>query len=184
MKHDRNDKATEVQMLFWIFVWVMVVMGGGHALGIEHTWVYCLVVPFFFLMGGDSVKDKILTIVCGGIVGMLITVVMCLGVLNLSPVLGDIWGWIVPVGIAVALLMLLMPFAPKFFNNVGFSYLIAACIEPEVFCGDILMMLVRFLIGGAIYLGGTLVVVKLFSLYQARKAGASAVPPASQTSPQ
>ena len=69
--------------------------------------------------------------------------------------------------------MLLMPFAPKFFNNVGFSYLIAACIEPEVFCGDILMMLVRFLIGGAIYLGGTLVVVKLFSMYQARKAGAS-----------
>lgn len=167
MEKKKNPKITKLIHLSYIFLWVITVTLVGHFIGIHSTWVYSLTVPLFFLMEGTE-KDKVLSIFCGGATGLLLTYVMCLGIKVTSPVLGELWGYLICVTIAIGVLMLLMPFARYFFNNVGFVYLIVSVIDTKAFCADIVTLLVSFFVGGAIYVGGALAIVHLLK-YRAKK---------------
>jgi hypothetical protein len=72
------------------------------------------------------------------------------------------------VTVAIGILMLMMPFAHYFFNNVGFIYLIVSVIDTKAFCADFATILVSFFVGGAIYVGGAIGIVH-FLKYRAKK---------------
>lgn len=99
---------------------------------------------------------------------MVLTYVMCLGIKAMSPYLGELWGYLICITIAIGILMLMMPFAHHFFNNVGFVYLIVCVIDTKAFCADFVTLLISFFVGGAIYVGGAIAIVH-FLKYRAKK---------------
>lgn len=167
MEKKKNPRIAKMIHLSYIFVWVIAVTLTGHFLGLHSTWVYSLVVPLFFLMEGTE-KDKVTSIFCGGATGMILAFLMCMAIRATTPYLGEPWSYLIFVTIAIAILMLLMPFAHHFFNNVGFIYLIVSVIDTKTFCADFVTLLVSFFVGGAIYIGGALVIVH-FLRYRAKK---------------
>lgn len=167
IKH-KEEKMAHLKHLMYIWVWVVIVTLGGHLLGIHCSWVYCLSVPLYFLMAGDM-KERLLNIFCGGVTGMLITYVMCKGIVFLKPILGDVWGWAIPIVLALAVLMLMMPFAPHFFNNVGISYLVIATIDAGKFCEEIGSILICFIVGSAIYFAGIILIMKWIKAKEKKK---------------
>ena len=150
-----NPRIAKLIHLSYIFVWVITVTLAGHFLGIHSTWVYRLTVPLFFLLEGTA-KDKVLSIFCGGATGMVLTYLMCLAIAATAPVLGSLWSYLIFVTITIGILMLMMPFAHHFFNNVGFIYLVVSVIDTKTFCADFVTLLVSFFVGGAIYVGGAI----------------------------
>lgn len=143
-----------------VFAWAATVTLTGFFLGIRFTWIYSLAVPLSFLMQGTE-KEKAKTIFCGGVTGMLLAYLMCLAIGIVTPHLGDRLSFLIFVPSAVAILMFMMPVAPRFFNNVGFIYLIVCTADPNTFCANFIEMLLSFLIGGIIYLGGMFTIVYL-----------------------
>jgi hypothetical protein len=167
MEKKKNPRIAKLIHLSYIFLWVIAVTFAGHFLGIHSTWVYSLTVPLFFLIEGTE-KDKVLSIFCGGATGMILTYVMCLGIKATAPYLGELWSYLLCVTVAIGILMLMMPFAHYFFNNVGFIYLIVSVIDTKAFCADFATILVSFFVGGAIYVGGAIGIVH-FLKYRAKK---------------
>ncbi|MBE6843496.1 MAG: hypothetical protein E7510_11815 [Ruminococcus sp.] len=167
MEKKQNPRIAKLIHLSYIFVWVITVTLAGHFLGIHSTWVYSLVVPIFFLMEGTE-KDKVISIFCGGATGMVLTFLMCKAISATAPTLGSMWSYLIFVTIAIAILMLMMPFAHYFFNNVGFIYLIVSVIDTKAFCTDFVTLLISFFVGGAIYIGGAIAIVH-FLKYRAKK---------------
>ena len=164
----KNDpRIAKLIHLSYIFVWVIAVTLAGHFLGIHSTWVYSLTVPLFFLLEGTP-KDKVLSIFCGGATGMILTYLMCLAIAATTPVLGSLWSYLIFVTITIGVLMLMMPFAHHFFNNVGFIYLVVSVIDTKTFCADFVTLLVSFFVGGAIYVGGAIAIVAYLK-YRAKK---------------
>lgn len=168
MEKKQNPKIAKLIHLAYIFVWVIIVTLTGHFLGIHYSWVYSLTVPLFFLMEGTE-KEKVLSIFCGGAAGMILTYVMCMGIRATTPYLGGLWSYVICVTIAIGVLMLMMPFAPYFFNNVGFVYLIVAVIDTKEFCADFVPLLIGFFVGGAIYIGGIFVIMNFLRAHAKKK---------------
>lgn len=167
MKSPKNPRIAKLIHLSYIFVWVIAVTFAGHFLGIHSTWVYSLTVPLFFLIEGTE-KEKVLSIFCGGATGMILTYIMCMGIKAITPYLGSLWSYLICVTIAIGILMLLMPFARYFFNNVGFIYLIVSVMDTKTFCADFVTLLISFFVGGAIYVGGAIAIVHILR-YRAKK---------------
>lgn len=99
---------------------------------------------------------------------MILTYIMCQGIKLTTPYIGGLWSYLICVTIAIGALMLMMPFAHHFFNNIGFIYLIVSVIDTKTFCADFVTLLVSFFVGGAIYVGGAIAIVH-FLKYRARK---------------
>lgn len=154
-----RNKKKEVIVLLPIFVWVCIVTITGHVLNIESNWVYCLMVPLFFLLSGE-VKEKVKTVVFGAFTGLVVSYLLCIVITVLSTIIGPTFGWIIPVVLAVAALMLLRPFFPYVCNNVAFLYMVVATRDAASFYAEFWYLLLYFAVGGVIYLGGVLVIVK------------------------
>lgn len=167
MEKKQNPRIAKLIHLSYIFVWVITVTLAGHFIGIHATWIYSLTVPLFFLMEGTE-KEKVTSIFCGGATGMVLAYLMCMAISATAPCLGEPWSYLIFVTVAIAILMLLMPFAPYFFNNVGFVYLIVSVIDTKAFCADFWTLVLSFFVGGAIYIGGALAIVH-FLRYRAKK---------------
>ena len=58
------NKKKEVLTLLPIYAWVMIITIGGHLLNIHNSWVFGIMVPIFFIMGGE-INTKIKTVVGG-----------------------------------------------------------------------------------------------------------------------
>ena len=84
-----------------------------------------------FTLEGD-VKDRLVTVELGGLVGLVLTVAALLSISALTPVLGDFFGFILPLAVVLFILIILHPYAPKVLNNVGFAYLTVACIDTPL----------------------------------------------------
>lgn len=101
---------------------------------------------------------------------MMIAYIMCISISILSHVIGHNVAYVLCLTVAIALLLLLKPFAPHVFNNVGFIYLIVGTVDTAAFCKDIIFLIGSFLIGGAIYIGGVLLIIKGIKAHAARVA--------------
>lgn len=166
-----KNKIKEVIILLPFYIWVMCVTIGGHLLGIESSWVFGIMVPIFFLMGGE-VKQKVPTVVGGAVTGLVLSWLMCIVVTVLSGVIGPVWGWIIPVSLVIAALMLLRPFLPYVCNNVAFLYMIVATRDAEAFFAEFGSLMIYFVVGGLIYLGGILLIIKGLQALGKKKAAA------------
>lgn len=169
----KQNKIKEVIVMLPLYLWVMCVTIGGHLLGIESSWVFCIMVPVFFLMGGEM-KQKVPTVVGGAVTGLVMSYLLCIAVTVLSAVVGQVAGWIIPVSVAIAILMLLRPFLPYVCNNVAFLYLIVATRDPETFYAEFGRLMLYFLVGGLIYLGGILLIIKGLQALGKKKAAQAA----------
>ena len=163
-----NHKKKEVLTLLPIYFWVMCVTITGHLLNIHCSWIYGIMVPIFFIMGGEPDK-KLKTVVGGAVTGIIVSYLLCIGVALLSTVIGPTFGWIIPVSLAVAALMLLRPFFPYVCNNVAFLYMVVCTMDSEAFYAEFWPMLIYFVIGGLIYLGGILLIIKGLKKLAAKK---------------
>lgn len=166
-----KNKMKEVIILLPLYAWVMCVTIGGHLLEIESSWVFGVMVPIFFLMGGEM-KQKVPTVVGGAVTGLVISYLLCIVVTLLSGVIGPVFGWIIPVSLVIAALMLLRPFLPYVCNNVAFLYMIIATRDPATFYAEFGSLMVYFLVGGLIYLGGILLIIKGLQALGKKKAAA------------
>lgn len=155
----KMSKKQEVLTLLPIYAWVMIITIGGYLLQIKSSWVFGIMVPIFFLMGGE-IQQKIKTVVFGAITGLIVSYLLCIVVTFLTGVIGAIWGWIIPVTLAVAVLTLLRPFFPYVCNNVAFLYMVIATKDSASFFEEFWSLLIYFVVGGTIYLGGILLIVK------------------------
>lgn len=164
-----NNKKKEVLVLLPIFAWVMTVTIGGHFLNIHSSWVFGIMVPIFFLMGGE-IEQKLKTVVGGALTGLVVSYLLCIVVTVLSGIIGAAWGWVIPVTLAVAALMLLRPFFPYVCNNVAFLYMVIATKDSEAFFAEFWSLMIYFVVGGIIYLGGILLIVKTLQKLAAKKA--------------
>ena len=143
-----------------VFAWAATVTLIGFLLNLRFAWIYSLSVPLSFLMQGTE-KERAKTIFCGGTTGMILAYLMCILIGITTPQLGYRLSFFIFVPCTVAILMFMMPVAPRFFNNVGFIYLIVCTAYANTFCANFAEMLLSFLIGGAIYLGGMFVIIRL-----------------------
>jgi hypothetical protein len=163
-----NNKKKEVLVLLPIFAWVMTVTIGGHFLNIHSSWVFGIMVPIFFLMGGEN-EQKLKTVVGGALTGLVVSYLLCIVVTVLSGIIGAAWGWVIPVTLAVAALMLLRPFFPYVCNNVAFLYMVIATRDSAAFFAEFWSLMIYFVVGGIIYLGGILLIVKALQKLAAKK---------------
>ena len=71
---------------------VLVVM----AAGMGYSWLIFLSNIMMFTLEGD-VKDRLVTVELGGLVGLVLTVAALLSISALTPILGDFFGFILPL---------------------------------------------------------------------------------------
>ena len=148
------SKKKEVLTLLPIYAWVMFITIGGHLLNIHSV-----MVPISFIMGG-AINTKITTVVGGAVTGLFASYLLCIGVALLSGIIGPTFGWIIPVSLAVAALMLLRPFFPYVCNNVAFLYMVVATRDSAAFFAEFWSLMLYFVVGGIVYLGGILLIIK------------------------
>jgi hypothetical protein len=122
-------------------------------------------------MGGE-INTKIKTVVGGAVTGLIVSYLLCIGVTLLSGIIGPTFGWIIPVSLAVAALMLLRPFFPYVCNNVAFLYMVVATRDSAAFFEEFWSLMIYFVVGGLIYLGGILLIIKGLQKLAAKKAAA------------
>jgi hypothetical protein len=99
----------------------------------------------------------------------VVSYLLCIVVTVLSGIIGAAWGWVIPVTLAVAALMLLRPFFPYVCNNVAFLYMVIATRDSAAFFAEFWSLMIYFVVGGIIYLGGILLIVKALQKLAAKK---------------
>lgn len=139
---------------FWIIV-TFIILG---AFGIHQGWPAFLALPLFFIAGGAD-KKQLINIFVGGAAGILI----CAAI---APVVGFLAKY---AGLNVQLAILLTIFVfiviivgfggivPVVFNSFNLVYFTVAVIFPQQ---DTLRWLVTLVLGGAIFVGGTLLCMR------------------------
>ncbi len=157
-----NEAVTKRFLLYFrlmLLVWILVANAFLHAISFEYNWLIFLSNIMLFTMEGD-VKDRFISVEIGGLVGLLLTVGALLAITALTPVLGSMAGFLIPLAVVLFLLVIVHPYAPKVFNNVGFAYLTVACIDTTAFATHIPMFFATFIVGSLIFNGVCILLMK------------------------
>ena len=125
----------------------------------EYSWLIFLSNIMMFTLEGD-VKDRLVTVELGGLVGLVLTVAALLSISALTPVLGDFLGFILPLAVVLFILIILHPYAPKVLNNVGFAYLTVACIDAETFAANLPRFFFVYIVGSLVFNGVCILLMK------------------------
>ena len=105
-------------------------------------------------------KDRLVTVELGGLVGLVLTVAALLSISALTPVLGDFLGFILPLAVVLFILIILHPYAPKVLNNVGFAYLTVACIDIPALPAHLPQFFIIFIVGSVLFNGVCVLLMK------------------------
>lgn len=143
-----------------LLVWILIANAFLHVIHFEYSWLIFISNIMLFTLEGD-IKDRFITVEVGGFVGLLLTVAALLAITALTPVLGELFGFLLPLAVILFILIVLHPYAPKILNNVGFAYLTCACIDTEAFASHIGLFLGAFLVGSLIFNGGCLLIMSM-----------------------
>ena len=143
-----------------LLVWILIANAFLHVIHFEYSWLIFISNIMLFTMEGD-VKDRFISVEVGGFVGLVLTVLTLLAVTALTPVLGDLFGFLIPLAAVLFVLIVIHPYAPKVLNNVGFAYLTCACIDTEAFASHIGLFLGTFVAGSLIFNGGCLLIMSM-----------------------
>lgn len=95
-----NETVTKRFLLYFrlmLLVWILIANAVIHLTGMEYSWLIFLSNIMMFTLEGD-VKDRLVTVELGGLVGLVLTVAALLSISALTPVLGDFLGFILPAG--------------------------------------------------------------------------------------
>lgn len=197
MSHNTNGKfkllhkptKTKMQVLSLVFVWIAVwnviyqyLHGAGllHfelgnlSLGVEN-WAFFAAVTLFFMQEELSYKDRFWHTLCGGTVGLLLAggVVVTVHFL-MGKGLDHATAASIPLVAVVGALILLHPYIPLFFNNVGFIYLIVAFVKSDVMLENLPTYIFSLILGSLILNLGCSVIINKFTAYAQKKAAKAA----------
>lgn len=143
-----------------LLVWILIANAFLHVIHFEYSWLIFISNIMLFTLEGD-IKDRFISVEVGGLVGLLLTVAALLAITALTPVLGDLIGFLLPLAVVLFVLIVVHPYAPKILNNVGFAYLTCACIDTEAFATHIGLFIMTFVVGSLIFNGGCLVIMSV-----------------------
>ena len=99
-----NETVTKRFLLYFrlmLLVWILIANAIIHLTGMEYSWLIFLSNIMMFTLEGD-VKDRLVTVELGGLVGLVLTVAALLSISALTPVLGDFLGFILPLAVVLA----------------------------------------------------------------------------------
>ena len=167
----------------WIILWNLIyqiVHGAWHEMPIAN-WAFFISVTIFFMQEELTYKARFVHTLIGGAVGLLlaaglIAVYAALAKSGVSPLAAIM----VPLVVCVAALILLNPYLPVFFNNVGFCYFIISLIDAESAITKLPVYLLSLLLGSIILNLGCSGLLALYKKSMIKKAAKSA---AKQTQP-
>ena len=198
MSHETNNgkfkllhkpTKTKMQVLSLVFVWIAIwnviyqyLHGagflhfeiGGISLAVEN-WAFFAAVTLFFMQEELSYKDRFWHTLCGGTVGLLLAggVVATVHLL-MGKGLDHATAASIPLVIVVGALILLHPYIPLFFNNVGFIYLIVAFVKSDVMLENLPTYIFSLVLGSIILNLGCSVIITTFTKHAQKKALAKA----------
>lgn len=135
-----------------LLIWILIANGILHAMNFQYSWLIFISNIMLFTMTGD-IKERFISVEVGGLVGLVLTVAALLSISALTPVLGSLFGFLLPLAVVLFLLIVVHPYAPKVLNNVGFAYLTCACIDAKSFSSNIPLFLVTFIVGSIVFNG-------------------------------
>ena len=157
------NEAVTKRFLFYfrlmLLVWILIANAVIHLTGMEYSWLIFLSNIMMFTLEGD-VKDRLVTVELGGLVGLVLTVAALLSISALTPILGDFFGFILPLAVVLFILIILHPYAPKVLNNVGFAYLTVACIDIPALTTHLPQFCITFSVGSVIFNGVCVLLMK------------------------
>ena len=142
-----------------LFCWILIANAILHIIGFSYGWLIFISNIMLFTLEGD-VKERFLTVEIGGLVGLVLTVLAMLAISALTPIVGDLFGLLIPLAAVLALLILGHPYAPKVLNNVGFAYLTCACIDTASFASNIGLFILAFVVGSLVFNGVCILLMK------------------------
>ena len=157
-----NETVTKRFLLYFrlmLLVWILIANAIIHVTGMEYSWLIFLSNIMMFTLEGD-VKDRFVTVELGGLVGLILTVVALLSITALTPVLGDFFGFLIPLAVVLFILIILHPYAPKVLNNVGFAYLTVACVDAETFAANLPLFFATYILGSLAFNGVCVLLMK------------------------
>ena len=153
-----NEAVTKRFLLYFrlmLLVWILIVNSILHVVGFEYSWLIFLSNIMLFTMEGD-IKDRFVSVE----LGMMFTVVALLSITALTPVLGDFFGFLIPLAVVLFILIILHPYAPKVLNNVGFAYLTVACIDTTALATHLPQFFITFIVGSVLFNGVCVLLMK------------------------
>lgn len=140
-------------VLAWILLWntvFQIVHGAWHEMPIV-SWAFFITITIFFMQEELTYKARFWYTLVGGAVGLLLAAALVVVfTLLLKSGASTLVSTLVPLFIFVAMLILLNPYLPMFFNNVGFCYFIIALIDAETAVSNLPKYLLSLLLGSLI----------------------------------
>lgn len=164
-------------VLAWILLWNLVyqvVHGVWHEMPIVN-WAFFISITIFFMQEELTYKARFWHTLIGGSVGLLLAaalvwVYVVLAKAGASAVVATM----VPLVVCVAALILLNPYFPVLFNNVGFCYFIIALIDSETAISNLPKYLLSLLLGSICLNLGCSLLLGLYQKMMIKKATSSA----------
>lgn len=157
-----EEKIGKKFMLYFrlaLLCWILIANAILHIIGFSYGWLIFISNIMLFTLEGD-VKERFLTVEIGGLVGLVLTVLAMLAISALTPIVGDLFGLLIPLAAVLALLILGHPYAPKVLNNVGFAYLTVACIDAETFAANLPRFFFVYIVGSLVFNGVCILLMK------------------------
>jgi len=157
-----NETVTKRFLLYFrlmLLVWILIANAFFHIIDFQYSWLVFLSNIMLFTMEGD-IKERFISVELGGLVGMVLTVLAMLSIAALTPVLGGLFGLLIPLAVVLFILIILHPYAPKVLNNVGFAYLTVACIDAETFASNLPTFFAVYIVGSLVFNGVCILLMK------------------------
>ncbi len=177
----QKPKKTKMLGLLIVFAWIVLLNIAYqvlHAKGLTHfggieivNWAFFLSVTVFFMQEELTYKERFLTTLFGGAVGLLAAAGVAKGtVLLMGQGLGHIPAVCLLLIAAIGALILLQPVLPYLFNNVGFCYFIVALINSKEAVANLPSYLVSLLLGSICLNLGCSILLTLYKKTAVKKA--------------
>ncbi len=163
----------------WIALW-NIIYQAVHGLWADSSiqivnWAFFATVTLFFMQEELTYKQRFWHTLVGGAVGLLFAAAIgyiCVALMGKG--VSYLVAVAIPLVISIAMLILLNPYLPLFFNNVGFIYLIIAFVEADYVVSKLPSYLLSLLLGSLILNLGCTFLLNAYTKAMTKKAMAKA----------
>ncbi len=163
----------------WIALW-NIIYQAVHGLWADSSiqivnWAFFATVTLFFMQEELTYKQRFWHTLVGGAVGLLFAAAIgyiCVALMGKG--MAYLPAVAIPLVISIAMLILLNPYLPLFFNNVGFIYLIIAFVEADYVVAKLPSYLLSLLLGSLILNLGCTFLLNAYTKAMTKKAMAAA----------
>ena len=159
----------------WIILWNFIyqaVHGAWHDMPIAN-WAFFISVTIFFMQEELTYKARFWHTLIGGAVGLLLAAgLVTVDVLLVKSGVPHLAAVMIPLTVCIAALILLNPYLPVFFNNVGFCYFIISLINAKAAVEKLPVYLLSLLLGSIFLNLGCSGLLALYKKAMMKKAAA------------